>query len=149
MPRENPSRTPRRVTTSRRALQAVAVAGSLAASATVDAEDTYAPTIRDTYPDTVYWGDTHVHTYLSADAFGLGTRATPEEAYRFAKGEEVVSTGGKRAKLRRPLDFLMISDHAENVGILPRLVGGDEGLLATEAGRRWAEFFAESPPAAE
>ena len=147
MPRENPSLAPRRVASYRRAVHALAVAGGLAAVG-IGAEDTYAPTVRHIYPDTVYWGDTHVHTYLSADAFGLGTRATPEEAYRFAKGEEVLSTGGKRARLRRPLDFLMISDHAENVGILPRLVGGDEGLLATEDGQRWARFYADVPSAA-
>ena len=149
MPRENHSLSPRRVAWRRRTVHAVAVAGGFAAATMIGAEDAYAPPVRDAYPDTVYWGDTHVHTYLSADAFGLGTRATPEDAYRFAKGEEVLSTGGKRARLRRPLDFLMISDHAENVGILPRLVGGDEGLLATEDGRRWAGFFAESPRAAE
>ena len=149
MPRENRSSPLRRVASQRRALHALAVAGGVAAAATAGAEDAYAPTIRDTYPDTVYWGDTHVHTYLSGDAFGLGTRATPEQAYRFAKGEEVVSTGGKPARLRRPLDFLMISDHAEHIGILPRLVGGDERMIATEDGRTWAKFFEEVPSATD
>ena len=125
------------------------VAGTLAAAAATAAEEIYAPPLRDAYPDTVYWGDTHVHTYLSGDAFGLGTRATPEEAYRFAKGEEVVSTGGKPARLRRPLDFLMIADHAEQIGILPRLVGGDERMLATEDGRTWVKFFEEGPSATD
>ena len=84
-------------------------AGALAVAAVpTAADDAYAPTVRDTHPDTVYWGDTHVHTYLSGDAFGMGNRTTPDTAYRFAKGEEVVSAGGKRVRLRRPLDFLMV-----------------------------------------
>ncbi|MCY4060130.1 MAG: DUF3604 domain-containing protein, partial [Gammaproteobacteria bacterium] len=88
----------------------VVCAAALAfAAATTAADDAYSPAVRDAYPDTVYWGDTHVHTYLSGDAFGMGNRTTPDTAYRFAKGEEVVSAGGKPARLRRPLDFLMIS----------------------------------------
>ena len=125
-------------------------AGALAVAAVPTAAgDAYAPTVRDTYPDTVYWGDTHVHSYLSGDAFGMGNRTTPDTAYRFAKGEEVVSAGGKRVRLRRPLDFLMVSDHAENLGILPRLMEGDERLLTTEDGRTWRRFFAEAAPLAE
>ena len=125
-------------------------AGALAVAAVpTAADDAYAPTVRDTHPDTVYWGDTHVHTYLSGDAFGMGNRTTPDTAYRFAKGEEVVSAGGKRVRLRRPLDFLMVSDHAENLGILPRLMAGDERLLTTEDGRTWRKFFAEAAPLAE
>ncbi len=126
-----------------------ALAATLAvAAATTNAEDAYAPTVRDAYPDTVYWGDTHVHTYLSGDAFGMGNRTTPDTAYRFAKGEQVVSAGGKPARLRRPLDFLMISDHAENVGILPRLMDGDDRLL-TEDGQTWRRFFSEITPLAD
>ena len=146
MPRED--RSPR-LAPLRRAVHALTIAGAYAAAATISAEGIYPPTLRDAHPDTVYWGDTHVHTYLSGDAFGLGTRATPEEAYRFAKGEEVVSTGGKPARLRRPLDFLMIADHAEQIGILPRLVGGDERMLATEDGQTWAKFFEEGPSATD
>ena len=145
MPRENRPTSP---APHGGVVQALAVASAFAAAAT-GAEGIYAPPLRDAYPDTVYWGDTHVHTYLSGDAFGLGTRATPEEAYRFAKGEEVVSTGGKPARLRRSLDFLMIADHAEQIGILPRLVGGDERMLATEDGQTWAKFFEEGPSATD
>lgn len=140
-----PTETPR---PRRRIAPPNAIAGALAAllaTTAGGAQESYAPTIRDTYPDTVYWGDTHVHTYLSGDAFGMGTRVTPEDAYRFAKGEEVVSTGGERVRLRRSLDFLMVADHAELIGILPRLVGGDERMLATEDGRTWARFFAQAP----
>ena len=126
----------------------LAALAALVAATTGAADDAYSPTVRDAYPDTVYWGDTHVHTYLSGDAFGMGNRTTPDTAYRFAKGEQVVSAGGKPARLRRPLDFLMISDHAENVGILPRLVDGDERLL-TEDGHTWRQFFSEITPLAD
>ena len=112
------------------------------------ADDDYSPTIRHAYPDTVYWGDTHVHTYLSADAFGMGTRTTPDDAYRFAKGEEVTATGGERVRMRRPLDFLLIADHAENLGVLARLVGGDE-RLSTEDGQSFAALFAQAPALAD
>ena len=65
------------------------------------------------YPEKVLWGDTHVHTANSVDAFGFGVRLTPEDALRFARGEEVTSTTGVKAKLPRPLDFMVITDHAE------------------------------------
>ena len=143
MPTETHSRPRRRIA------PANAIIGVLLAALASHAQDPYSPVVRNTFPDTVYWGDTHVHTYLSGDAFGMGNRTTPDTAYRFAKGQEVVSAGGKRARLRRPLDFLMISDHAENVGILPRLMAGDERLLATEDGQTWRKFFAEATPLAE
>ena len=71
-----------------------------------------------------YFGDLHVHTRYSLDASTQGTRTTPEEAYRFARGEEVTSTWGLRAKLSRPLDWLVISDHAELYGLMPELLKG-------------------------
>ena len=105
----------------------------------------YSPPVRDDFPDAVLWGDTHLHTYLSGDAFGMGTRMTPEDAYRFAKGEAVTATGGETARLKRPLDFLLVADHAESLGNLPRLLSGDARLAETAAGKRWTEFFAHVP----
>ena len=110
------------------------------------AGETYSPHADDSFPTSVYWGDTHVHTALSGDAFALGTRLMPDEAYRFAKGEAVRATGGEEVRLRRPLDFLMVSDHAENLGVLPRLAVDDGWVPATEASRRWAEELAALPP---
>ena len=66
-------------------------------------------------PVRVFWGDTHLHTMVSVDA-GTMNRLTQEDAYRFARGEEVRTTHGLRAKLSRPLDFLVISDHGEMYG---------------------------------
>ena len=80
----------------------------------------------DSYPTNLYWGDTHVHTYLSSDAYSTGTRITLDQAYRFAKGERVRASGGQYASLRRPLDFLMIADHAEDMGAFAALSGGEK-----------------------
>lgn len=96
----------------------------------------FSPYVGRSYPTRVLWGDTHTHTAISVDA-GTMNRLGQEEAYRFARGEEVTSTGGLRAKLSRPLDFLVISDHAELYGLMPELLAGDPGILATEEGKRW------------
>ena len=82
--------------------------------------------LTDSYPNNLYWGDTHVHTYLSSDAYSTGTRITLDQAYRFAKGERVRASGGQYASLRRPLDFLMIADHAEDMGAFAALSKGEK-----------------------
>lgn len=122
-------------------------ATALVAGAT--AAERYSPPLKRDYPDQVYWGDTHLHTYLSGDAFSMGILVTPEEAYRFAKGETIRSTGGEEVRLRRPLDFLMVSDHAENMGALPRLAAGDRRFLESEDGRRSFELLASTPALAD
>lgn len=61
----------------------------------------------------LYWGDLHVHTAYSLDAFGFGTLATPADAFRFARGEPATLADGSRAQLDRPLDFMATTDHAE------------------------------------
>jgi hypothetical protein len=68
------------------------------------------------YPTRVFFGDTHLHTAISVDA-GTMNRVGQEDAFRFTRGEEITSTGRPRAKLSRPLDFLVISDHAEMYGL--------------------------------
>jgi hypothetical protein len=88
------------------------------------------------YPTRVLWGDTHLHTAVSVDA-GTMNRVGQEDAFRFARGEEIATTYGLRAKLSRPLDFLVISDHAEMYGLMPQLLSGDPEILATEKGRKW------------
>lgn len=62
------------------------------------------------------WGDTHLHTALSGDAFAGGVRLEPEQAYRFARGETVVSSTGQEARLERPLDWIVVADHGNNMG---------------------------------
>ena len=63
----------------------------------------------------VFYGETHVHTSFSLDAYIGGTRITHDGAYRYAKGE-AVSVNGEPYQRRRPLDFVAISDHAEYLG---------------------------------
>ena len=96
----------------------------------------FSPYAGRSFPTRVLFGDTHQHTAISVDA-GTMNRLGQEEAYRFARGEEVTSTGGLRAKLSRPLDWLVISDHAEMYGLMPQLLAGDPDILATEEGKRW------------
>jgi hypothetical protein len=83
----------------------------------------------------VYWGDTHLHTSYSTDAGMFGNTLGPEEAYRFARGEEVLTAHGLRARLIRPLDFLVVSDHAENLGLAPFIAESNPELLKSEWGR--------------
>ncbi len=105
----------------------------------------YSPPVANDYPTRLLWGDTHVHSYLSPDAFTFGNRSiTPEQAFRFARGETVVSQGGLKAKLSRPLDFLLVSDHSEYLGIFPKVFGGSQDILATPLGQRWGSYLKEN-----
>ena len=96
----------------------------------------YSPAVGREYPTDVYFGDTHLHTSVSLDSYGDGnTMVGPDEAYRFAKGEEVTASFGVRARLLRPLDFLVVADHAENLGLAPMVAEPNPDLLKTEFGR--------------
>ena len=99
------------------------------------AENEYSPYLNHNYPDRVFWGDTHLHTSYSTDAGLFGNRLGPDEAYRFAKGEIVTSSTGVRTRLLRPLDFLVVADHAENLGLAPMIAESNSGLLQSEWGR--------------
>jgi hypothetical protein len=101
----------------------------------------YSPYADRAFPTDVYFGDTHVHTALSADAGGGGTRLLPRDAYRFARGEQVVSNTGQPVKLSRPLDFYMITDHSDGMGAITDIIGGAPNILADEQGRRFYEAF--------
>jgi hypothetical protein len=93
------------------------------------------------FPTQVFWGDTHLHTAMSMDAGAFGARLTPDDAYRFARGEELISSTGLPVKLSRPLDFLVVADHSDNMGFFPRLYAGDPEFLADETGKRWYEMI--------
>jgi len=77
----------------------------------------------------VYWGDQHLHTSWSADAGASGTRVGPEEALRFARGEEVESNTKKRAKLSRALDWLCVADHSDAAGVINAVIEGDPEVM--------------------
>src|SRR3954468_11800908 len=97
----------------------------------------YSPYVGRNYPTRPFFGDTHLHTSFSFDAGAFGARLTPRDAYLFAKGNEVTASSGQPAKLSRPLDFLVVADHAENMGFFPQLLAGKPEMLADPTGRRW------------
>jgi hypothetical protein len=76
----------------------------------------YSPYVGRNFPIRPFFGDTHLHTGFSMDAGAAGVRLTPRDAYRFARGEEITASGGQRAKLSRPLDFLVVADHSDGFG---------------------------------
>jgi len=104
------------------------------------ARGTFSPYAGRNFPDQVFWGDTHLHTGMSMDAGAFGARLTPDDAHRFARGEELTSSTGLPVKLDRPLDFLVVADHSDNMGFFPRLYGGDREMLADPTGRRWYDM---------
>jgi Protein of unknown function (DUF3604) len=104
------------------------------------AQKHYSPYAGRSFPTEVYWGDTHLHTSMSMDAGAFGARLTPEDAQRFARGEELTSSTGLKVKLSRPLDFLVVADHSDNMGFFPRLFAGDPDMLADPTGKRWYEM---------
>lgn len=97
----------------------------------------YSPYAHRNFPDHPLWGDTHLHTAISFDAGAFGATLLPPDAYRFAKGEEVVSSTGQPVRLSRPLDFLVVADHSDNMGFFPKLQAGAPYVMASEKGRRW------------
>jgi hypothetical protein len=108
----------------------------------------YSPYAGRGYPTQVFWGDTHLHTNLSVDAGMFGNRLGLEEAYRFTRGEEVVTSHGLRAQLSRPLDFVVVADHSDGYGMFAKIVEGDPELMKDETARRWNRMFNEGGQAA-
>ena len=101
----------------------------------------YSPYANRNFPDLPLFGDTHLHTAMSMDAGASGTRLNPQDAYRFARGEQVVSNTGQPVKLSRPLDFLVVADHSDGFGFFPLLFKGDPSIMADPQGRRWNEML--------
>ncbi|MXN63483.1 DUF3604 domain-containing protein [Stappia sp. GBMRC 2046] len=99
----------------------------------------YSPYAERDFPDRVFFGDTHLHTGLSVDAGLFGARLGLDDAYRFAKGEQVISNTGQPVKLSRPLDWLVIADHSDAMGFFNDLSKGAPNILAFEEGKRWYE----------
>ena len=95
----------------------------------------YSPYPEQDFPNQVFFGDTHLHTSYSTDAGMIGNILGPEDAYRFARGETVTSSTGLPAQLARPLDFLVVSDHAENLGLAPAIAEANPELLKNEWGK--------------
>ncbi len=97
----------------------------------------YSPYAGRGFPSRVFWGDTHLHSDMSMDAGAFGNRLGLDEAYRFARGEEVTTSTGLKAKLSRPFDFLVVADHSDNMGFFPDLFDGKPHILNEPTGRDW------------
>ncbi len=106
-----------------------------------DPELPYSPYASGSTRTRVFWGDTHLHTSYSMDAGAFGARLGPEDAYRFARGEQVESTTAGKARLARPLDFLVVADHSDNMGFFPDLFAGNQAILADATGKKWYEMI--------
>lgn len=120
---------------------------TLAASGVwAEPEASYSPTVGQDFPRQVFWGDTHLHTNLSPDAAAGGNRSFGhDQAYRLAKGETVTAHNGLPVRLNRPLDFLVVADHSEYMGLFPGLDASDPRLLATAVGKRWHTMLNAGP----
>jgi hypothetical protein len=108
----------------------------------------YSPYVGRNFPTRPLFGDTHLHTSFSMDAGAFGCRLTPRDAYRFARGEEITASSGQPAKLSRPLDFLVVSDHSDGFGFFPQLMSADPELMATPQGKKWYDMIRSGQGAA-
>ena len=100
-------------------------------------EKGYSPYADKDFPVRVYWGDQHVHTGWSADAGASGTRTTPEDAVRFAMGEELILWTGQKARLDRALDWVVIADHSDGAGVIASIISGDPELMKDPILKQW------------
>ena len=104
-------------------------------------QDAYSPYAGRNFPDRPLWGEMHLHTSYSPDAVGGGTRLGPEAAYRFGRGEEVVSSTGQPVRLSRPLDWLAVADHSDAMGVVAEIIAGNPELMKDPVLRRWNGMF--------
>ncbi len=128
------------------ALGVLALSVSLFASAedaaVVEQKPSYSTPVRE-HVSNLYWGDLHLHTKLSADAYTMETRLTSDEAYQFARGGTVTADNGMPVRLRRPLDFLAVTDHSEYLGVFAQLAADDPTLKGWKMGEEWQTLLRE------
>jgi len=108
----------------------------------------YSPYAQRSFPSRVYWGDNHLHTGLSLDAGLFGNTLGVDDAYRFARGEEIKASSGQPVKLSRPLDWLVVTDHTDLMGFAPDLQKGAPNILAVPKGKEWYEGYSKGGAAA-
>jgi len=109
---------------------------------------TYSPYAQRNFPSRVFWGETHLHTGVSLDAGLFGNILGHEDAYRFARGEEIKSSSGLPVKLGRPLDWLVIADHSDMMGVAFDIQSGAPNIMAVPKGKEWAQGFQKGGEAA-
>jgi hypothetical protein len=103
----------------------------------------YSPYAGRVFPQRPLWGDQHTHTGWSMDAGVAGATTTPEDALRLARGEEVMASSGQPVKLSRPLDWLVVSDHSDGVGIIAEIRAKNPELMSDPTTARWGEMMAK------
>jgi hypothetical protein len=103
----------------------------------------YSPYAGRNFPTQVYWGDTHLHTNNSLDARAFGVTLGPEDAYRFARGEEITTSHGERIKLSRPLDWLVVTDHSDAMGAMKEIVAGNPDLMRDPVLKDWHDRISQ------
>jgi hypothetical protein len=97
----------------------------------------------------VYFGEQHLHSSASPDAFAFGTRNDANDGYRYAKGEAIKNTqSGKMIQKRTPYDWAAVTDHAEYLGVMPLLLDPNSPLQKTEIGKLVAKGDKKSGEAA-
>jgi hypothetical protein len=99
----------------------------------------YSPYAQRSFPTFPLWGDTHLHTSLSMDAGGFGNRLGLRDAYRFARGEQVIASSGQPVRLARQLDFLAITDHSDGMGLINDILAASPLVTRYEQGARWSK----------
>jgi hypothetical protein len=104
----------------------------------------YSPYAKRDFPNELLWGDSHLHTGISFDAGTAGCMLLPEDAYRFAKGEEVESSYGIPVRLSRPLDWLAVTDHTDNMGFITDMFAGKSKILTNPQGKDWHDRLKEA-----
>ncbi len=102
---------------------------------------TYSPYAERSFASRPLFGDSHVHTALSMDAGGFGNRLGVREAYRFARGQQVKASSGQNVRLSRPLDWLVVADHSDGLGLITDLLAKSPLVTKYEQGKRWSEGF--------
>ncbi|GAB5449815.1 MAG: DUF3604 domain-containing protein [Halioglobus sp.] len=129
------------MTKSFRAGQHLVVALGLAAVVSSALAENYSPYADREFPTELLFGETHVHSALSADAGGGGTRLMPRDVYRFAAGEQVISNTGQPARLARPFDFFALTEHTDGMGVFTDILRGAPNILADKQGKHFYEEF--------
>ncbi len=124
-------------------ITAIAFASLMTIATADDEAKLYSPYADHQYPTNVYWGETHIHSALSADAGGGGTTLMPRDLYRFARGEQVISNSGQPVKLRRPYDFFGVTEHTDGMGAITDILKGSPNIMADEQGKKFHEAFSK------
>jgi hypothetical protein len=121
----------------------------VATAAAQAGEGGYLPDPNRKYPTRVLWGDQHVHTGWSMDAGVAGATLTPEDAVRFARGEQVKSNTGQDARLERPLDWIAVTDHSDGMGAIDEMKAGNPEFMADPRIKKWHDMMGQGQEQAQ